>query len=205
MVIIGQLQFALYYRYRTAACTIIYIVIRIRNNISRTCLGPDSLLYLVYLEFSLLFRHLVDNLSARIVFVGKEAVILHAESDPTCPTAKEPLPKECVLKIFKTTLAEFKQRDKYIKDDHRFKDRIGKQTSRKTINLWAEKEMANLMRLQRANIRCPSVVALKSHVLVMSFVGEDNRPAPKLKDAHMTETDYMLAYEEVTHNINFIR
>lgn len=115
-----------------------------------------------------------------------------------CPTATEPLPKECVLKIFKTTLAEFKQRDKYIKDDHRFKDRIGKQTSRKTINIWAEKEMANLMRLQRANILCPQVVALKSHVLVMSFIGENNRPAPKLKDAHMKEADYILAYDEVT-------
>lgn len=144
------------------------------------------------------------NLGYLYCFLGKEAVILHAESDPTFPNAKEPLPKECVLKIFKTTLSEFKQRDKYIKDDHRFKDRIGKQTSRKTINLWAEKEMANLMRLRRAEIPCPQVVTLKSHVLVMSFIGEDNRPAPKLKDAHMKDADYIVAYDEVTKLIQLL-
>lgn len=57
---------------------------------------------------------------------GKEAVILHAETDAQFPDAKEPLPPECAIKVFKTTLSEFKQRDKYIKDDHRFKDRVGK-------------------------------------------------------------------------------
>lgn len=129
--------------------------------------------------------------------LGKEAVILHAETDPTLPTTSEEIPKECVLKVFKTTLSEFKQRDKYIKDDYRFKDRIGKQTSRKTINLWAEKEMANLMRLHRAGIPCPQVVALKKHVLVMSFIGNDNNPAPKLKDARMKDVDYIVAYDEV--------
>jgi RIO kinase 3 len=51
------------------------------------------------------------------------------------------------VKVFKTTLNEFKTRDRYIKDDHRFKDRLGKQNPRKTIKLWAEKEMCNLSRL----------------------------------------------------------
>lgn len=37
------------------------------------------------------------------------------------------IPKECAVKVFKTTLNEFKTRDKYIKDDYRFKDRFSKQ------------------------------------------------------------------------------
>ena len=57
------------------------------------------------------------------------------------------VPKECAIKVFKTTLNEFKTRDRYIRDDHRFKDRIAKQNPRKTIKLWAEKEMCNLRRL----------------------------------------------------------
>lgn len=57
------------------------------------------------------------------------------------------VPRECAVKVFKTTLNEFKTRDRYIKDDHRFKDRLGKQNPRKTIKLWAEKEMCNLSRL----------------------------------------------------------
>ncbi|KAJ8965126.1 hypothetical protein NQ314_004351 [Rhamnusium bicolor] len=123
--------------------------------------------------------------------------VISIDSDPSFPKATEPLPKECVLKVFKTTLSEFKQRDKYIKNDYRFKDRIGKQTARKTVHIWAEKEMANLMRLRRAGILCPQVVTLRQHVLVMSFIGEEHKPAPKLKDAKMRDVDYIMAYEEV--------
>ncbi len=56
------------------------------------------------------------------------------------------LPTECAIKIFKTTLNEFFRRDKYIKDDYRFKNRFRKQNSRKIIKMWAEKEMYNLKR-----------------------------------------------------------
>ena len=59
---------------------------------------------------------------------------------------EEPMPEECAVKVFKTTLNEFKTRDRYIKDDHRFKDRFSKQNPRKIIKLWAEKEMCNLSR-----------------------------------------------------------
>lgn len=129
-----------------------------------------------------------------IISIGKEAVILHADSDADY---EKPLPKECAIKIFKTTLSEYKQRDKYIKDDYRFKDRIGKQTTRKIIQLWAEKEMHNLHRLHKAGIPCPDVVELKKHVLVMSFIGTQYTPAPKLKYAILDEADYIIAYEQV--------
>ena len=57
-----------------------------------------------------------------------------------------PVPPECAIKIFKTTLNEFFRRDKYIKEDYRFKNRFGKQNPRKIVRLWAEKEMHNLKR-----------------------------------------------------------
>ena len=50
------------------------------------------------------------------------------------------------MKVFKTTLNEFKNRDRYIKDDYRFKARFGKQNPRKFVRMWAEKEMHNLKR-----------------------------------------------------------
>lgn len=49
-----------------------------------------------------------------IISTGKEAVILHANSDPSY-AGELILPKECAIKIFKTTLNDFKQRDRYIK------------------------------------------------------------------------------------------
>ncbi len=47
--------------------------------------------------------------------------------------------------------------------------------------------------------RVPEVVVLKKHVLVMSFIGEDGRPAPKIKDAveHMTVAQVQSAYNQV--------
>ena len=56
------------------------------------------------------------------------------------------VPAECAIKVFKTTLNEFKNRDRYIKDDYRFRARFGKQNPRKFVRLWAEKEMHNLKR-----------------------------------------------------------
>lgn len=145
----------------------------------------------------LLYKMINNQLLERVngvISIGKEAVILHADSDEAY---ERPLPKECVIKVFKTTLSEYKQRDKYIKDDYRFKDRIGKQTTRKIIQLWAEKEMHNLVRLKNAGIPCPDVVVLKKHVLVMSFIGSNHNPAPKLKYAILSEADSILAYEQV--------
>ena len=61
--------------------------------------------------------------------------------------------------MFKTTLNEFKNRDRYIKDDFRFKDvcRFGKQNPRKFIKLWAEKEMYNLNRYVSLALNCMPV------------------------------------------------
>ena len=63
-----------------------------------------------------------------------------------CRMEEQLVPCECALKVFKTTLVEFKTREKYIKADYRFKDRFRKQNPRKVIHMWAEKEMHNLNR-----------------------------------------------------------
>lgn len=131
-----------------------------------------------------------------IISTGKEAVILHANSDPSY-SGDLILPKECAVKIFKTTLNEFKQRDRYIKDDYRFKDRFSKQNNRTVIQMWAEKEMHNLMRMQKIGINCPEVIALKKNLLLMSFIGKNNVAAPKLKNAILSAAELICAYEEV--------
>ena len=52
-----------------------------------------------------------------VISTGKEAVIMHADGGPGPQESDEPLnvPKECAVKVFKTTLNEFKTRDKYIR------------------------------------------------------------------------------------------
>lgn len=133
-----------------------------------------------------------------IISTGKEAVILHADTDPSYE-GELVLPKECAIKIFKTTLNEFKQRDRYIKDDYRFKDRFSKQNNRTVINMWAEKEMHNLLRMQKFGINCPEVVTLKKNLLVMSFIGHNNVAAPKLKNAILSDAEMICAYDEIVN------
>lgn len=131
-----------------------------------------------------------------IVSTGKEAVILHGETNQN--NEEHPnLPKEVAIKIFSTSLNEFKQRDRYIKDDYRFKGTL-KQNNRNIIQQWCEKEMHNLSRLKKVGIPCPEVVVMKKHILVMSYIGDGHQnPAPKLKNAILSEAETICAYDEV--------
>ncbi|KAL1420592.1 hypothetical protein MTO96_023989 [Rhipicephalus appendiculatus] len=44
----------------------------------------------------------------------------------------------------------------YIREDFRFRERFNKLNPRKVIHLWAEKEMHNLRKIERAGLPCPS-------------------------------------------------
>ena len=55
------------------------------------------------------------------------------------------VPNEVALKVFKTTLTDFKNRSEYVKGDVRFfKDEFKKQNTRKIMKIWAQKEEFNL-------------------------------------------------------------
>lgn len=173
-----------------------------KDNVATAEMGVDGRTRLIL--YKLINNQILEQING-IISTGKEAVILHASSDPAFvgPDPDNPLvmPKECAVKIFKTTLNDFKQRDRYIKDDYRFKGRFnvrfGKQNNFIIINMWAEKEMHNLTRMLSVGINCPEVIMLKKHVLVMSFIGENNQAAPKIKDAILTSAEWIIAYDEV--------
>ncbi|XP_069778715.1 serine/threonine-protein kinase RIO3 [Narcine bancroftii] len=137
----------------------------------------------------------LDNING-CISAGKESVVFHASGGSL---ADKIVPAECAVKVFKTTLNEFKNRDKYIKDDYRFRDRFSKLNPRKIIRMWAEKEMHNLTRMHQVGIPCPEVVLLKKHILVMSFIGQDHVAAPKLKDVQLSNEDMQRAYHQVVH------
>ena len=107
------------------------------------------------LLFKLVNGGILDAVNG-VISTGKEAVIMHADGGPGPEEGPETpfnVPKECAVKVFKTTLNEFKTRDKYIRDDYRFKDRFGKQNPRKIIHMWAEKELHNLTKMAKGGIR----------------------------------------------------
>ncbi|XP_054707436.1 serine/threonine-protein kinase RIO3-like [Uloborus diversus] len=142
--------------------------------------------------YKLVNNQTLDSLSG-CISVGKEACVYHAWSGLP---EEESVSTEFAIKVFKTTLNEFQNRDQYIRDDHRFRYRFGKQNPRKVIHMWAEKEMRNLQRMRQADLPCPEVIALKKHVLVMSFIGKERLPAPKLKDVDLPFADMTILYEQ---------
>lgn len=132
-----------------------------------------------------------------IVAAGKEAIVIHA-SGGTAVLAdfQGHPPNEMAVKVFKTTLNEFKSREKYIQDDYRFKDRFKKMNPRKMIRMWCEKELFNLKLLLKAGIPCPEPVCIKKHILFMRFIGDKGIPAVRLSKCEVSKTKTRLEIME---------
>ncbi len=89
--------------------------------------------------------------------------------------------KEYAIKIYKTSILVFKDRDRYVSGEFRFRRGYCASNPRKMVAKWAEKEFRNLKRIE-AVIPSPVGFAVKSNVLVMDFIGKEMKPAPKLRD-----------------------
>lgn len=117
---------------------------------------------------------------------GKEANVYHSISLSSADEEDESSVSAQVhraIKVYKTSILVFKDRDKYVTGEFRFRQGYSKSNNRSMVKLWAEKEMRNLRRIYAAGIPCPEPVHLRLHVLVMGFVGNSKgRAAPRLKD-----------------------
>ncbi|PGH04339.1 Atypical/RIO/RIO1 protein kinase [Helicocarpus griseus UAMH5409] len=114
---------------------------------------------------------------------GKEANVYHAVSYPE--DGSEELQR--AIKVYKTSILVFKDRDKYVSGEFRFRQGYNKSNNRAMVKVWAEKEMRNLKRLHAAGIPCPEPLYLRLHVLVMGFLGNSKGfAAPRLKDVELT-------------------
>ncbi|XP_006462576.1 hypothetical protein AGABI2DRAFT_186466 [Agaricus bisporus var. bisporus H97] len=124
--------------------------------------------------FKMIGRGLIDEVNG-CISTGKEANVYHAVA---------PEGKDLALKIYKTSILVFKDRDKYVTGEYRFRRGYSRRNPRKMVRLWAEKEVRNLKRLVAAGIRCPDPIEVRENVLVMTFLGdEDGWASPRLKDA----------------------
>ena len=101
---------------------------------------------------------------------------------------------EYAIKIYKTSILVFKDREKYVSGEHRWRKGYCKSNPRKMVKVWAEKEMRNYRRIYAAGIRCPAPILLKSHVLIMEFLGISGWPSPRIRDAGLSEKRLREAY-----------
>ncbi|KAJ7175905.1 RIO1-domain-containing protein [Mycena filopes] len=133
-------------------------------------------------------RGVIDEVNG-CISTGKEANVYHALS---------PEKAHLALKIYKTSILVFKDRDKYVSGEHRFRRGYSRHNPRKMVRLWAEKEMRNLKRLRAAGIRAPDPLEVRENVLVMSFLGDsEGWASPRLKDAVLPDTAAAPLYAEL--------
>ncbi|CAI7655449.1 unnamed protein product [Penicillium glandicola] len=131
---------------------------------------------------------------------GKEANVYHAMS--ISQEDEDAAPLHRAIKVYKTSILVFKDRDKYVTGEFRFRQGYNKSNNRAMVKLWAEKEMRNLRRIYAAGIPCPEPIFLRLHVLVMGFIGSSKGlGAPRLKDVDFNipepETRWRALYMEL--------
>jgi len=127
---------------------------------------------------------------------GKEANVYYAKAGERGLSLEAGF-KEYAVKVFKTSILVFKDRDRYISGEYRFRNGYCRSNPRKMVKTWAEKELRNLRRLHAAGIPSPKPVLLKNHILVMEFLGEDGWPSPRLKDANLSDKKLAECYFQV--------
>jgi len=135
--------------------------------------------------FKLAHNNIIDSIDMPIAS-GKEAVTFlgHLNKSPV------------VAKIYKVSTSKFKNMDKYIKGDYRFR-KVSKD-KRDVFLVWASKEYKNLTLALRNNVSCPIVVAKESNVLIMSFIGDGDYPYPQL--SKMKSFDFDVVYPQIIEN-----
>jgi len=115
------------------------------------------------------------------IATGKEANVYHGRGAGT-PDGTDPN-RELAIKIYKTSILIFKDRERYITGEFRFRHGYCKSNPRKMVAVWCEKEIRNLKRIRQKGIKCPEPFAFKSNLIMMEFIGKDGVAAPRLKDA----------------------
>jgi serine/threonine-protein kinase RIO1 len=127
-----------------------------------------------------------------IVSTGKESNVYFARAEEEWAQEQTSASTDVAIKIFKTSLNEFRNRTEYVQGEFRFRHRPP--TPRKLIKLWAEKELRNLKRLRKGGVPCPHGLLQKDNLLIMGFLGEDGLAAPSLKDVDWSEKKLESAY-----------
>mmetsp|Transcript_435 Transcript_435/g.501 ORF Transcript_435/g.501 Transcript_435/m.501 type:complete len:493 (-) Transcript_435:88-1566(-) len=124
------------------------------------------------------------------ISTGKEANVYHGDHEN-----HEVSDREYAVKIYKTSILVFKDRERYVDGEFRFRNTKNQSNPRKMVKVWAEKEFRNLKRLYLNGIPCPEPIELRSHVLVMEYLTKGNgQPSPKLKDHPFKNIEEIVHY-----------
>jgi len=105
-----------------------------------------------------------------VIKQGKESVVLNGMCGE----------RTIAIKVYAIEAANFKRMWPYLAEDPRFRNI--KPDKRSIITAWAKKEFKNLERAAKVGVKCPEPLTVRNNILVMSFLGDDFVPAPRLNE-----------------------
>ena len=111
-----------------------------------------------------------------VISTGKEANVFRA-IDKTGDLV--------AVKIYRINTTEFRHLWKYIEGDPRVK--ITKRNRRSIIYQWARREFKNLETAHKNGVNVPFPIVHRKNVIVMEYIGDEEMPAPLLKDVELED------------------
>jgi|TARA_B100001964_G_C14189408_1_gene580270 RIO kinase 1 len=103
--------------------------------------------------------------------IGKESNVFSALTEEG---------KRVIVKIYRLETCDFNLMYDYIKYDPRYLNL--KDKKRKVIFAWVQREYRNLMNSREAQVSVPLPITFSNNVLVLEFVGKNDKIAQMLKD-----------------------
>jgi len=132
--------------------------------------------------YKLVHKKLISVIGGSIS-TGKEANVFYGEHEE----------KGIVIKIYRIQTANFKRMGEYLAGDRRFANVRG--SRKEIIFTWTRKEYSNLMRAHEVGIPVPEPIAFDRNILIMEFLGQNERAYPQLRNAEVG--DYGATYHEI--------
>src|SRR2546426_8265969 len=126
------------------------------------------------------------------VSTGKEGNVFHATTADGTGLA---------MKIFRVGNAGFKNIANYIIGDSRFRN--VRRTRKDIIYAWAQKEYKNLLGMAASGARVPKAIDQRKNILVMSYLGDESRPAPLLREVRLDDPN--AGFEDLVETMRAIR
>ncbi|WP_321419730.1 serine protein kinase RIO [uncultured Methanomethylovorans sp.] len=164
---------------------------RAKNKDSETTKVTDNVFDEATLKalYTLSSKGIIEALGGPIS-TGKEANVFLADGKD----------HSLAVKIYRITSSTFNSMEDYIMGDPRFRD--VRHTKKDLIFAWTKKEYRNLLRAGEAGIKVPKPIITERNILVMEFIGKDEKPYPLLKDVQLDEESARKVFDIL---INYIK
>ncbi|WP_292468167.1 serine protein kinase RIO [Methanolobus sp.] len=126
------------------------------------------------------------------ISTGKEANVFLAEGEE----------QDIAIKIYRISSSTFNSMEDYILGDPRFRN--VRHSKRDIIFAWTQKEQRNLIRAKEAGIRVPEPIIAERNILVMEFMGENEKPYPQLKDIKLDKEVARDVYDTIINYMDLL-